>query len=252
MTNVQNYSSEIPQERKHARILVVDDEDALCHLLRISLEKIGHTVVTATNGREALERLAEDSIDLVLLDIIMPGMDGFEVCRVLREQSDVPIVMLTALNRSDDVVRGFGLGADDYITKPFSFREVQVRIEAILRRVYWQDRSVVPSRPETGDIVLNTDAHEAQVRGRTVQLTPIEYRLLRYMMGMPNRAVSKSELFRQVWGYDMVGSTNLVEVAVRRLREKIEEDPSNPVYLVTVHGVGYKFHPKPETTSNPA
>jgi len=223
-------------------ILVVDDEEPLRNLLQISLQRHGYHVLVARNGREALEIVNNKTVDLVLLDIMMPEMDGFTTCAELRKRSDLPIVMLTALNRPDDIVHGFNLGADDYITKPFTFREVEVRLQAILRRVYWNQERMDPAILSSHDIVLNDESHEVIVRGELVHLTPIEYQLLRYLMSSPDRPVSKDTLFQNVWGYDMAGGTNLVEVAMRRLREKIEQDPSQPVYLLTVRGAGYKFN----------
>jgi DNA-binding response OmpR family regulator len=227
---------------KETHILIVDDEEALRNLLRISLQKAGYTVSTAGNGKEAMDLFRQATVDLVLLDILMPDMDGYTLCAELRKRSDVPIIMLSALNRPDDVVYGFSLGADDYISKPFQFREVEVRIQAILRRIAW-----LRERPDfniiaANDIVLDSETHEVRVRGELVHLTPIEFQLLRYLMKMPDRPVSKNELFQSVWGYDLVGDTNLVEVAIRRLREKIEENPSEPRYLLTVRGTGYKFN----------
>jgi two-component system, OmpR family, response regulator RpaB len=227
---------------KETHVLVVDDEEPLRNLLRISLQKAGYTVYTAGNGKEAMELFKQSPVDLVLLDILMPDMDGYALCAELRRRSDVPIIMLSALNRPDDVVYGFSLGADDYIAKPFQFREVEVRIQAILRRVAW-----LKERPDFNiishnEIVLDSEAHEVRVRGELVHLTPIEFQLLRYLMKLPDKPVSKNELFQSVWGYDLVGDTNLVEVAIRRLREKIEENPSEPAYLLTVRGTGYKFN----------
>lgn len=229
-------------EANNLCILVVDDEEPLRNLLQISLQKQGYQVAVARNGREALEIVSTRKIDLVLLDIMMPEMDGFATCAELRRRSDVPIVMLTALNRPDDIVQGFNLGADDYITKPFTFREVEVRLMAILRRIYWNHERSEPQLLVANEIVLDDAKHEVKVLGETVHLTPIEYQLLRYLMASPDRPISKDLLFQQVWGYDPAGGTNLVEVAMRRLREKIEKDPSQPVYLVTVRGAGYKFN----------
>lgn len=223
-------------------VLVVDDEEPLRNLLQISLQRQGYHVSVARNGREALEVVSSRKIDLVLLDIMMPEMDGFTACTELRKRSDIPIVMLTALNRPDDIVHGFNLGADDYITKPFTFREVEVRLQAILRRVYWSQERLDPSVLTGNEIVLDDEKHEVLVRGEVVHLTPIEYQLLRYLMTSPDRPISKDMLFQHVWGYDLVGGTNLVEVAMRRLREKIETDPSQPAYLLTVRGAGYKFN----------
>lgn len=227
--------------KEQVQILVVEDELTFQKLICTSLERQGHTVTVAGTGAEALARLREMPIDLVLLDILLPDMNGFDICQEIRIFSRVPIVMLTSLNRTDDIVHGFNVGADDYITKPFRMREVQVRIEAILRRLRWH------STQTSGEIIcgnhvsINERTQEVLVRGKNVHLTPIEYRLMRYLMERPNRPISKGELFQEVWGYNLSGGTNLVEVAIRRLRSKIEEAPSQPKLIVTVHAVGYKF-----------
>lgn len=223
-------------------ILVVDDEEPLCHLLQISLQRQGYQVFIARNGREALDVATVQKVDLILLDVMMPEMDGFTTCLELRKQSDVPVVMLTALNRPDDIVHGFNLGADDYITKPFTFKEVEVRLQAILRRLSWGQNRPPEHQIAFGDVILNEETHEVRVRGEEVHLTPIEYQLLRTLMVSPDRPISKEDLFQNVWGYTMAGGTNLVEVAMRRLREKIEQVPSEPTYLLTVRGAGYKFN----------
>lgn len=222
-------------------VLIVDDEQSLRDLLNISLCREGYTVLTASSGEEALTTFEKQRVDLVVLDAILPGMDGFEVCAALRSQSDVPIVMLTALNRSDDIVRGFDLGADDYILKPFTFREVEARLQAILRRVAWIEEQPDFCVMAFGDVVLNDEVKQVSVHGRTVDLTPIEYQLLYQLMQSPDQPVAKDDLFKAVWGYEQSGGTNLVEVAIRRLREKVEPNPSKPTYLVTVRGIGYKF-----------
>ncbi|MCC6168493.1 MAG: response regulator transcription factor [Caldilineaceae bacterium] len=227
---------------KHrVHILVVEDELTLQKLLHTSLERQGHTVTIAGTGADALTQVRAQPIELVLLDILLPDMSGFDVCREIRGFSHVPIVMLTSLNRPDDIVQGFDLGADDYITKPFRIREVQVRIEAIMRRMQWRETYQNTDHLHASGVSVNERAQEVRVRGAVVYLTPIEYRLLRYLMERANRPVSKKELFEQVWGYDLAGGTNLVEVAVRRLRNKIEEAPSHPLIIVTVHAIGYKF-----------
>lgn len=236
--------------RSAPRILVAEDEEFLRNLLMVSLEREGYQAVAARDGVEALELFGQQSFDLVLLDVLMPHMDGFEVCTELRKRSDVPIVMLTALNSPDDVVQGFELGADDFISKPFTFKEVKARIQAILRRIAWSNRRPSFVIMEYGDIILNDEEHLVTVRGKPVHLTPIEYQLLQYLMRNANRPVSKEVLFNEVWGYDFTGGTNLVEVAMRRLREKIEYDPSRPEYLVTVRGAGYKFS-APEAAAVP-
>ena len=226
---------------RRIRILVADDDEQLRHLLQATLQRAGHHVILAKDGEQALNLFAQQKVDLVILDGMMPKMDGFAVCAELRKRSDTPIVMLTALNRPDDIVNGFALGADDYITKPFAFRELEVRLQAIMRRIAW-----INERPSfrvmmCGDIEMDEDLHEVQVSGEHVHLTNIEYQLLRYLIAQKDRPVSKTDLFRNVWGYDVIGGTNLVEVAVRRLREKIEINPSTPKYLVTVRGAGYKL-----------
>lgn len=223
-------------------ILVVDDDRALRDILQATLKRSGFSVTTASNGQEALDSCAHQHFDLVVMDVMMPVMDGLSACCCLREVSDVPVVMLTALNRPDDIVRGFDVGADDYIAKPFTFREVEMRLRAILRRMAWIHEGATLSVITSGDITLNDDEHWVTVRGEKVHLTPIEYQLLHYLMSVPSQPISKEELFQRVWGYSLAGGTNLVEVAVRRLREKIEVDASQPVYLVTVRGVGYKFN----------
>ncbi len=249
MMDSQSASEALNTQRLHVHILVVEDEIAIQKMLQLSLERVGHTVTVVGTGQEALTTLRRDPIEMVLLDILLPDMSGFDVCREVRKISDVPLVMLTALNQPDDIVRGFDLGADDYVTKPFSLREVQGRIDAILRRVRWIEARPLTEQMTLNAVQLNERDQGVIVRGTRVHLTPIEYRLLRYLMHRPDRPVSKEELFREVWGYDLAGGTNLVEVAVRRLRGKIEEDPSSPELVVTVHTVGYKFIGAPQSAA---
>lgn len=238
MTELQPTHS--PQ-RTTVHILVVEDERAIQKMLKLSLERVGHTVSLARTGTEGLHMIRHEPIELVLLDILLPDMSGFDVCREVRKFSGVPVVMLTALNRTEDIVQGFSLGADDYITKPFSLREVQGRIDAILRRIRWIEARPLSDQFHLNGIILNERTQTVISRGKEIHLTPIEFRLLRYLMYRPDRPISKDELFSQVWGYELVGGTNLVEVAIRRLRSKIEDDPSKPKLIVTVHTVGYKF-----------
>lgn len=224
------------------QVLVVDDEKMIRNLLKMSLQRMGYEVTTASDGIEGIQRFREGAFHLVLLDILMPGMDGFDVCAELRKVSDVPIVMLTALNRPDDVVRGLELGADNYITKPFTFKEVEARIRAILRRTALRSDNQSFQILEEGDVKLDSGMRAATVGGQLVELTPIEYDLLYYLMINTDRPVSKGDLLRDVWNYEATdANSNIVELAIRRLRKKIEHDPSNPRRLITQRGLGYKF-----------
>jgi two-component system, OmpR family, response regulator RpaB len=234
-------ASELCGSIPQAHILIVDDSSFVLHTVGEVLRRAGHTVSEARTGADALALFTGQQIDLVLLDVILPDTDGFSLCQQIRLTSNVPIVMLTALNRTDDIVRGFELGADDYITKPFSLTEVNCRIAAILRRINWSGTKPTYSVLAVNDLTLDESAGQALIDERVISLSPIEIRLLRYLMERPDRPIHKDELFQQVWGYDLSGSTNLVEVAIRRLRAKIEKTPSAPKHIVTVHTIGYKF-----------
>lgn len=238
------------KKRRQPIILVVEDEDFLRSLLQVSLEKEGYAVLIATDGVQAMRVFMDRPVDLILLDILMPNMSGFEVCAEIRKRSDVPIVMLTALNSPDDTVQGFELGADDFISKPFTFKEVHARLQAILRRISWAREQPSFMIMTHGQVTINDEEHTVTAHNEPVHLTPIEYQLLHFLMSNPNRPISKEVLFKEVWGYDFTGGTNLVEVAMRRLREKIEMNPSTPEYLITVRGSGYKFV-IPEVSASP-
>lgn len=222
-------------------ILIVEDEIAIQKMLRLTLERAGHRIATADTGTDALQILSEEPVELVLLDIMLPDTNGFDVCRTIRTFSDVPIVMLTALNRTEDIVRGFDLGADDYVTKPFSLREIEGRIEAIIRRVHMLAQQQPTDQISLNGVTLNERTQTVTIRNTEINLTPIEYRLLHHLMVRADRPVSKRELFELVWGYDLTDGSNLVEVAIRRLRNKIEVTSSAPTHIVTVHAAGYKF-----------
>lgn len=226
---------------RRRRILVAEDERTLRSLLATSLETFGFDVDSVSDGKLALEHFTARRYDLVILDIIMPEMDGFDVCRRIRETSDIPIVLLTALDSTADIVAGFEAGADDYITKPFTFEEVRARIAAIFRRVEWLTRRERQKIMTSGQLEVDAEAHTVRLGAEELHVTPIEFELLSYLMAHAGEAVSKQALFTKVWGYDLVGGTNLVEVGVRRLREKIEVDASRPKYIETVRGVGYRF-----------
>jgi len=231
--------------RGKVHVLVVDDEKMIRSLLKMSLQRMGYEVTTADDGAEALDLFQSQQFDLVMLDILMPKVDGFTVCSELRRVSDVPIVMLTALNRPDDIVRGLELGADNYITKPFTFKEVEARIRAILRRTTNKIEAEPVQVLEHGDVRLDGGMRAVTVSGNLVELTRTEYQLLHYLMSHVDMPVSKEDLLERVWGYEAADTnSNIVELAIRRLRKKLEEDASQPSRLVTVRGVGYKFSPK--------
>jgi two-component system response regulator MtrA len=228
------------EQRK--RILVVDDDPKFVDLIRTTLERADYDVVTAANGLLGEKVFRSDPVDLVMLDVMMPQRDGFDMLKDVRAISSVPIIMLTALSDTDNVVKGLELGADDYITKPFELKEVLARVHAALKRVERLKTTEQATRVHSlGDISVDLDRGTARFRDSEVSLTPIELELLHYMMMHEGRLLERETLLRDVWGYDYFGKTNLVDVAIRRLREKIETDPSNPVYLLTVRGQGYRF-----------
>ncbi len=232
------------QAQPAARILVAEDDVALRNLLVMSLRTRGYEVLAAEDGQAALDIFLSSPVDLVILDIMMPRRNGLEVLQEIRARSDVPVIMLTALGRPDDVVRGLEMGADDYIPKPFTFKEVEARVSAALRRVRWARERRAPGLLMGCGVRLDAASREVYVNDRPVHLTPTEFNLLYYLMSRKGEAVSKNEIFREVWGYEFAEGSNLVEVAVRRLRSKIEEDPAHPTRIVTVRGFGYKFCPE--------
>ncbi len=234
-------SSAVTKSDDKINILVADDEKMMLQLLSMSLQRLGYHVVTAENGLEAVELFDRHHFDLVLLDVLMPGMDGFTACAEIRKRSDIPVVMLTALSRPDDIVRGLEIGADNYIVKPFTFKEVEAKLRAILRRTNFQNNQYVFQIIERGDIRLNSEVHQVTVGGVAVELTGTEFQLLHFLMTHADQTVSKEELLEAVWGYDSTDGSNLVEVAISRLRKKIEKDPARPDRLLTVRGIGYRF-----------
>lgn len=221
-------------------ILVVEDEPQLVRLIRAILESTGYQVHVVPDGERALESIALDPPDLVLLDLVLPGeMDGFEICRRVRGFSMVPVIMLTARAGEDDKLRGFDAGADDYIVKPFSARELLARVKAVLRR------SVVtaetPARVELGSLVIDMAAHQVTRDGELIHLTPTEFRLLVTLARHPNQVMTHSALLTEVWGIDYRDEIDYLRTYVRYLRQKIEPDPAEPKYLVTTPGVGYRL-----------
>ncbi|MBI4789560.1 MAG: response regulator transcription factor [Chloroflexi bacterium] len=221
-------------------ILIVDDDPNLLELLQLALEHNGYATVLAHNGLEGETVFNLEGPDLVMLDVMMPHRDGFTLCQVIRQQSNVPIIMLTARQEVEDVVHGLELGADDYITKPFNLREVIARVGAVLGRIERQ-RSAPPRVITIGAVTADLERRNARVNDREVVLSPLELELLHYLMSHPGKVFDREMLLHEVWGYEYFGKTNLVDVAIRRLREKIERDPSVPDYILTVRGQGYRF-----------
>lgn len=222
-----------------ATILVVDDEPHVRKLVQANLESSAYKVLTAEDGQTAVEIVEHEMPDLVILDLMLPKMDGYAVCRRIREFSAVPVVMLTARSAQVDLVHGFEVGADDYLTKPFSVAELLMRVQAVLRRSKWPEEIVTRQDFQIGPIAIDFARHDVTVDGEPVKLTPTEYRLLSYLASNPNRVISHRELLRAVWGPEYGEETEYLRVYVRYLRQKLEPDPSNPVYIVTQPGAGY-------------
>lgn len=222
------------------RVLVVEDEESFSDALSFMLRREGYEVGIATDGAEAIAEFDRHGADLVLLDLMLPGIPGTEVCRTLRQRSTVPIIMVTAKDGEVDKVVGLELGADDYVTKPFSSRELVARIRAVLRRK-GEPEDLLPSVIEVGPIRVDVDRHVVVVRGVTVAMPLKEFDLLEILMRNAGRVLTRSQLIDRVWGSDYVGDTKTLDVHVKRLRAKIEEDPSQPRILQTVRGLGYKI-----------
>ena len=224
------------------RILLVDDEQPIQTLLSFPLQRDGYDVVQASDGREALSRFSEQTFDLVVLDVMMPRMDGLEVCRRLRARSSVPIIMLTAKSEEIDKVLGLELGADDYITKPFSMREFRSRVKAALRRGRMAGGEAGREEPiEAGELRIDTAKRSVTLRGATVQTTFVEFEILHALAGAPGRVFTRDMLLARVWGDSAYRDPRTIDVHIRHLREKLEQDAKDPEYLFTVRGVGYRF-----------
>lgn len=222
------------------RILVVDDEPEIVRVLRGYLEQANYTVLTASSGPEALRRARTEAPDLILLDVMLPGMDGIDVCRSIRQTSNVPIIMVTARVEETDRVLGLELGADDYITKPFSPREVVARVRAVLRRTHAEP--VAESEILTvDDLTLDVGRHSVVRGDEALELTPSEFEILRAMMSAPGRVLTRLQLLEAAQGQAYEGYERTVDTHVKNLRRKIEPDPPNPSYILTVHGIGYKL-----------
>ena len=227
------------------KILVVDDEKPIVEILKLNLQKENYEVYEAYDGEEALLKAKTIQPDLILLDVMLPKIDGFTVCRKIRETSSVPILMLTAREEEVDKVLGLELGADDYITKPFSVRELMARIKANMRRVSPEATEVQAEKDtlEIGNFVLDFNRYELYKNGNLIDLTIREFDLIKHLASQPNRIFSRQKLLESVWDYEYYGDVRTVDVTVRRLREKIEDDPSAPVNIMTKRGVGYYFQP---------
>jgi DNA-binding response OmpR family regulator len=224
------------------RILLVDDELSVQKLLAYPLRKEGYDVIAALDGREALERLREDNFDLVVLDVMLPRMDGFDVCRAIRSRSTVPIIMLTAKTEETDKVLGLELGADDYITKPFSVREFRSRVKAVLRRAALAQPEAQFEEPiEAGELTIDFEKRSVVVRGESVRLTYVEFEILAALARAPGRVFSRTMLLERVWGDASYRDPRTIDVHIRHLREKLEEESKTPELILTVRGVGYRF-----------
>jgi two-component system response regulator MtrA len=223
-----------------ARLLVAEDDPNLRIVLHTMLSRARYDVLLAEDGQHALDVFKQEAVDLLLLDVVMPYVTGFDVCREIRAVSDVPILLLTSRAHTDDVVHGFELGADDYVSKPFKREELLARVQALLRRTQAQQRVLPPTVLVDG---LHIDAARRMVTldGRVLKLPPTEFKLLHFLAVNAGQVFDRAVLFRQVWGYEPVGDMNLVDVCVRRVREKIERNPSRPTRLLAVRGVGYKL-----------
>ncbi len=225
-----------------ARILLVDDEQAIQKLLSYPLRRDGYDVVSARDGREALDLFSAQRFDLVVLDIMLPGLDGIEVCRRLRARSQVPIIMLTARDDETDKVLGLETGADDYITKPFSVREFRSRVRASLRRIEMLGAAAAEREPIlAGELRLDFERHRVTLADRPVRLTYVEFEILGALASSPGRVLSREALLERIWGNSGYRDPRTIDVHIRHLREKLERDPKRPAYLFTERGVGYRF-----------
>jgi len=222
-------------------VLVVDDEKPLRDFVRRNLDVRGYKVLTASNGLEALAIFNNENIQLVIMDIMMPHMDGLETTRRIRQASHIPIIILTAMGEESDKVRAFDLGADDYLTKPFGVGELLGRVRAVLRRADWSEPAPNEERIVRGEIEVDVDRHKVTVRGNAIELTPTEFNLLVYLMKHAGKVLNHRAILQHVWGTEYGEEAEYLRVYMGKLRQKIEADPFNPQYLRTEHGIGYRF-----------
>ena len=220
------------------KVLVVDDDVKTVELVKLYLNRDGYRVLTAYDGIEALRLAREGHPDLIVLDLMLPGIDGLEICRTLRAESDVPIIMLTAMTTDNDRLTGLDLGADDYVTKPFSPRELAARVRAVLRRLPGERG---PDKIEHGALTIDFLKHEASLNGKPLNLTPVEFKLLGVLVKEPGRVFSRAQIIEKALGYDFDGFDRTIDVHILKLRRKLEPDPRHPRYIKTVYGAGYKL-----------
>jgi DNA-binding response OmpR family regulator len=231
----------MPDDFERRRILVVDDEERMVRFIRMNLEHDGFQVSEAFNGKQAIQKIRDVTPDLILLDVMMPDLDGFEVLETVREVSNVPVIMLTAKGEEDDRVRGLELGADDYITKPFSPRELVSRVKAVLRRTEGASGSMHGLIEVDDRLKIDFDRREIWLEGKLVKLRPTEYRMLYHLVQNAGWVVTHDQLLTKVWGYEYRDEPHYVRLYINYLRQKLEADPSNPKYILTERGVGYRF-----------
>ncbi|AUS97389.1 DNA-binding response regulator [Clostridium thermosuccinogenes] len=229
--------SNVPQ-----KILIVDDEMKIVEVVKSYLENSGYSVYEAYNGKEALDKFEKENPALIILDLMLPDMNGEEICKALRKKSRVPIIMLTAKVEEEDVLKGLNIGADDYVTKPFSPRQLVARVEAVLRRV---SDALIPLSSfitlNNDELVIDTLKYEVKRYGEAINLTPNEYKLLLTMVKYPDKTFTREELIYMAWGEDYDGYDRTIDTHIKNIRQKIESDPKNPKYILTVHGIGYRF-----------
>jgi two-component system KDP operon response regulator KdpE len=231
----------MPDEFERRRILVVDDEERMVRFIRLNLEHDGFQVSEAFNGKEAIQKIRDVTPDLILLDVMMPDLDGFEVLETIREVSQVPVIMLTAKGEEDDRVRGLELGADDYVTKPFSPRELVSRVKAVLRRTEGATGSMHGLIEVDDRLKIDFDRREIWLEGKLVKLRPTEYRMLYHLVQNAGWVVTHDQLLTKVWGYEYRDEPHYVRLYINYLRQKLEANPSEPKYILTERGVGYRF-----------
>ncbi|EFE27963.1 response regulator receiver domain protein [Filifactor alocis ATCC 35896] len=223
-------------------ILIIEDEKPISDIVKFNLKREGYDIITAFDGLDGYQKGIQENVDLILLDIMLPSMNGFDVCRHIREKSSVPIIMVTAKEEEVDKILGLELGADDYITKPFSLRELIARVKANIRRTSMPNNNSAESDLiQHKNLVIDTSKYSVTKNDTVLELTVREYELLKFLAVQPNQVFSREQLLKQVWGYEYYGDIRTVDVTIRRLREKLEDDASNPTYILTKRGVGYFF-----------